>query len=439
MKNLFNDRKIIILFFNNFFSILIVVTISANVKAATYYVNNIRGNDRNSGLQAVPLKTLDNAINRAVSGDTVVIVSNGPYHPYRESLRIKHNGKEEKQITIRGEFANNKPYIIGDGVSQYLCLINNKDYINIQNIIFKDSINNHGITLRDCHNITLEDLEVRNIPGMSGIFVRGGGYIVVDKCTLSDIGNNGIALIGGRSEPLHNTIIKNCTISNIRKNDGITIHKGDDGGDVGSKHLIKNNHLSNCGEEGIDVTSGKDIIVENNKTFNNNIAGVATSWGVQDVIIRRHISENEKKFGIVINPSKNIELSNSIIENAKAHQLVIRNCDNFTAKNNKIISGHNSTHTSVITISPGAKNLVFSNNIFLLISNVEGPMLSFLKDATSQNIKATWNNNTWWNTSNNRKIISDRKRGSYYFDEFKSLHAPNDRFIDPNTSTGSRN
>ena len=100
------------------------------------------------------------------------------------------------------------------------------------------------------------------------------------------------------------------------RNDGITIHKNSSYEDVGPNHQVLNNICFNCAEQGIDITSGSQIIVRNNETYNNGDSSILIDHNPDNVWIDKHYSHDELQMGIIIADSSNVKLTNSIFYNA---------------------------------------------------------------------------------------------------------------------------
>ncbi len=76
--------------------------------AATYYVDNNKGNDSNSGAINIPFKTIDKGASVLKPGDTLLVREG----VYREKVNIKVSGTKENPIVIKA-FPNEKPVLEG--------------------------------------------------------------------------------------------------------------------------------------------------------------------------------------------------------------------------------------------------------------------------------------------------------------------------------------
>lgn len=79
---------------------------AANISTAeTWYVNNLKGEDNNTGnIETQAFRTLAKAVNTAKSSDTISIANTGV--PYREPLKlVRHGGTPSKPMIIEGNHA----------------------------------------------------------------------------------------------------------------------------------------------------------------------------------------------------------------------------------------------------------------------------------------------------------------------------------------------
>lgn len=82
-------------------AILLLVVMTLQSFAAIYYVSTT-GNDSNPGTQASPWRTIQQGANRAVAGDTVVVLAGD----YGEYVRTRANGAPGAPITFRADPPN---------------------------------------------------------------------------------------------------------------------------------------------------------------------------------------------------------------------------------------------------------------------------------------------------------------------------------------------
>ena len=277
------------------------------------------------------------------------------------------------------------------------------------------------------YGITIERVTISETTRGNGILVAyGGSDFRIVNCTVSNAQNSCIAIMGSSSNPTSNTLIENCTISGAVTNDGITLHKDGELNDLGSGHVIKNNVISDCYEQGIDITAGTSIMLENNRTYGNKNAGVIVGHGVSDVKIVGHDSKNEGAFGIVITDSTNVELTGSLIMNSGTNaELQVNSCSGFTASNNTIVSD---VLSPLIDIAGASRDIVFENNrIYVTTQSGNGVMLRYLT-TTPTEVNSSWKNNVWSNPANNQRVFYNPNEGIFFFDKWQSDYAASDKF-----------
>lgn len=416
---------------------LVLFILSANlVGAYDYYVDNKLGDDSQVGSQESPLKTISRAMNKIRPGDTVVIVSNGDTNPYFEAIEIGTSGSSGMPITIKGDSNVNKPVIRGDDVGSILRCYG-KHYILVKDLVFKNAPFSGLGFANACTNIQLENLELYDI-AKNGILINGGGSnFSIKNCIIRRVGNSGIALMGSESNGLSNTIIEGCTISNIYTNDGITYHLDDKGNNVGSNHLIKNNSLSFCNEQGIDVTAGSDFSIANNTTFDNNDSGILIDHGASNINIVNHKSKRDGKYCIIVGTSRYVTIKSSTFLGPVQNSIIqILGCENLEVDGSHFESPPGSTARKIVDIgttsSSATKHLVFRNNEFLASegNNSEGMMLRYL-GCLPEDVNVTWDENLWYNYKNEQRVFYDEGNNIMSFDSFKNKYAHNDSFAVP--------
>ncbi len=95
-----------------------IQVISGYSTGQVWYVDNVLGDDNNTGTVASPWATLSKATTVAQAGNTVIVTKNDGV-PYREDVSPNAGDVSYGDITFQGENATNKPEIWGsDNVSQ---------------------------------------------------------------------------------------------------------------------------------------------------------------------------------------------------------------------------------------------------------------------------------------------------------------------------------
>nr|WP_319392931.1 right-handed parallel beta-helix repeat-containing protein [uncultured Desulfobacter sp.] len=422
-----------------FYSCAILIAIfflisSKLAKSEEFYVDNKSGKDSNSGLIDRPFKSISKAMAAIKAGDTLTIISNGEDTPYWEAIQLNQSGLSGAYITIQGESENKKPIFLGnDSGSTLQCY--GKKFIRVRNIIFKNS-KYSTLGFSNVKNIILTGLEIYGTRKNAILVTDGGTNFQVINCIIRNVDNSGIAFMGSKFEKLSHTLVDGCTISDVLTNDGITLHK-QDGYNVGSDHIISNNKISHCREQGIDITSGTKVLIENNYTFSNHDSGILIDHNASDVEIINHRSKNEKLYGLIINDSKNVVVENSSFFGAvKKTILRIKGCENLVMENNVFKSTEGSAHRYLVDICDSdtavTNNLTFRCNQFLVSKgNLSSSMMLRYLKIIPEEIVIKWENNIWYNYENDKKVFFDANNGKYDFDKFKNKYAPSDSFVNP--------
>ncbi|WDP90547.1 MAG: right-handed parallel beta-helix repeat-containing protein [Desulfobacter sp.] len=403
--------------------------------SGTYYVNNLLGKNINSGGKEAPFKTIKMALRMVQPGDVIVILSNGSKKPYLENIAIKTSGVKGATITIRGESSDRKPLILGDATGSILRCFG-KHHLVFKDLIIKGSKDQGLGFAKGCSNILIKNLEIYDT-SKNGILINdGGNNFTISNCIIRQVGNTGIAMMGDPNSKLTQTVVEGCTISDALTNDGISLHRDQLESDIGRSHIIRNNRISNCAEQGIDITAGSDILVEDNHTQENHDSGILLGHGTSNVTIRRHNSVNEFKYGIIIGRARNVTLTDSVFRGGYektvltitgAEDLIVENCvfeSTALSRTRQIIDFGKSN-------ALGGK-IVFRRNVFWASKgkSPKGVMLRFLK-IWPGDMDVRWEGNTWYNQEGDSRVFYDPLNGKYDFERFQHKYAPDDSFPTP--------
>lgn len=320
-----------------------------SVAGTEYYVAT-DGSDSNPGTMIAPWKTLQHAAEEADPG-SLIYVRGGVYN---QKLKITRSGTASQGPITFKNYGSEKAIIDGTGLSvngiEGLVELTNVNYITIQGL----EIRNYTTTSRNAVPV--------------GIYVQGsGGFINLTnnkihdiKSTVTPIGSDllgrdahGIAVYGTKApESLHDitihgnelynlilgsseTLVLNGNVDTFKVTDNL-IHDNDNIGidiigfegtapeeayDQARNGLVKGNRVYNISSNnnpsygkklpnnsnaagGIYVDGGKDSIIEQNYSNNNDIgieiasehAGKSTS----DITIRSNVVQNNRLTGIAM-------------------------------------------------------------------------------------------------------------------------------------------
>jgi hypothetical protein len=183
------------------------------VQAATYRVDNVRGDDAADGIQA-PLKTIACALPRLKPGDTLLLTNNP--EPYRESIPLHTNGTAAAQIIIDGggatitggDTAPKDGWINQDGVYKH------PQPVQVQFLFGPDTRYEQGksdtelkplewfwkggeLFFRPAEGKTPADYHLQMSVRVSGIMTTGAGQIIVRNLTAKHFYNDGFNIHSG--------------------------------------------------------------------------------------------------------------------------------------------------------------------------------------------------------------------------------------------------
>lgn len=147
-------------------------------------------------------------------------------------------------------------------------------------------------------NISVRNMKVQSSANSSfdGVFHSGGISVLVENVTVTESGDNGIAMT-------NEAIVRNCTVKNT----------GDRGLTSGDKCIISNNTVDNAGS--VALTTGSDSIVSNNIVKNTNNNGIQIN-GDDTVAIGNRSINNER--GLITFSNDNIFANNRLSDNSSS-------------------------------------------------------------------------------------------------------------------------
>lgn len=289
--------------------------------AATRYVSTT-GSDGNSGSFNFPYKTISHAVDRASPGDTIFVRGG----VYSELVEIFDSGTAGSPIIV--ENYNGETPIL-DGTA------------------FVAGGQTAVVSFFGADHITFRGFEIRNLTALVnsrtplGILIDGNADgITIDSCHIHDIthtGDNGNAhgiLVSGYTTSIQDLLIENCLIEDLvlGNSEALSINGNVDG------FVVRGNTVRNCNNIGIDfigfegvhpdpaldmarnglcadnivhgcstvanpaygywscagiyVDGGRDIIIENNQTYQNDIGIELASENIGFATRNVHVRNN---------------------------------------------------------------------------------------------------------------------------------------------------
>lgn len=334
-----NKKVRVLMFLLSAFSIGMVLDFHAGqaVQKNELYVSSV-GNDKNEGSKKKPLITIQQAVNLAKPGTTVYVRKG----IYKEQVIIRKSGLKDAPIIIKA-YPKEKATIDGRGLKvsgdyQGLVSIHDKSYVTIDGLEIKNyktrqedsvpigiSVSGSGKGIRILRN-HIHHIETHHKNGNAhGIAVYG----TKAPQAIEDIFISGNKLedmkLGASETLVLNGNVLNFQVTNniVRRNDNIGIDvigfegvSPDEAFDQARNGIISNNtvyEISSYGNpaygnqyaaDGIYVDGGKEIIIEKNRTYKNDIGIEAASEHAgkftSSITIRKNTIYENRSAGIAI-------------------------------------------------------------------------------------------------------------------------------------------
>jgi len=295
-----------------------------------FYIDSIFGDDKNSGISiSEPWRSifkLEQETNNIVPGDKILFKRGCVWNDY---VLVKNSGMKNNNIYYGAYGNGNYPLFDLNNITKPAFFVS-ASYITLENISIMNTGNQGMIfenTQYGVYGIKINNINIFNTNSNGILHGRGGGDIIIENVTINKTKNAGIAIMGSTVRKIHDVMIKNCFISNCY--DGITIHEGNSTSmtSAGENFTLINNHCEYNKEQGFDITSGNNILLLNNTSFNNNLGSIVIGHSASNVTIVSHHAKNEPiatntggTVGIFVN---NVTIMNSIFEGGNNHMVLL--------------------------------------------------------------------------------------------------------------------
>jgi len=256
-------------------SLLLLLSLPlTSLRAETYHVDLVKGNDANPGTADLPFHTTAKGIAKAQAGDIVVIAKIDS--PIRESLLIRQkSGEEGKPITIDGQdnlFTGSDPLKPEDwkpvdglpGVYRNDHLVpglkpadkNNAFVIQRYIMIWDDQPNRMGRTSKGRHEPFVPVAKIQ--PGQwTYVDAEAAFYVAIDPAkTLADykietpVRLNGVGISG----TCEHWVVKNVKVSRVI-NDGFNLHGHT------RDFVLENIEATECGDDGVSEHEDSELTI----------------------------------------------------------------------------------------------------------------------------------------------------------------------------------
>ena len=443
--------------------LLVGSLITHTAHAQIYCVDDVFGNDNNSGICASGITTqawksaakVSNTI--FAPGDVVEFKRGGVWN---EILTLKnYTGSDiaDAPVTVSawGLADDPLPIIDGSGVAGGLAFRSYRSYIIVRDIHFKSDDVGMGLSASGGNiSVLLDGIKVEMDPTIATkgiLFSKGGDDITIRNLELTGASNLGINFAGDVSNHIGNVLVEDSKITGagptFSGNDGIAIHENSSGGTAGSGFVFRNNTVEDFPEQGFDITTGTDVTLIGNITRNNGKGAITVGHSASNVTIDQHESYDEpaNNTAAAINiSSRDVTVKNSVVTGSTGYHMVnIYNgsievngtdADNINIINNTFVWDRSS---SLFTIGE-IVDVTIENNIFVTARQDFGPcVLDFVDTATTPAFTGLHINYNQYYSPGSDVCFKEGYAGQtavyYSFSEFQSAfgHESNGLISDP--------
>lgn len=334
---------------------------------AIYYIDNSLGDDQNSGLS--PHSSWQSI--RKLNGITfnpgdVILFKRGEI--WNERFNIDSQlGTSEAPITFNAFGSGNLPLIdpVGETTGILVNLCNHIILRNLKIVIPWSGAHGYGMRILNNNNIEVDGCIVhgKHDETTKGIHLFESPNFAVRNCELSGV-QYGIWLNSNTGFPglISNNKITDVTKGDLSDWDGIKIN-----GDDYTGLIIRRNDISEFSEDGIDLYSVKNVLVENNFIHDSsdsrphdNQNGIKVN---RECVVRYNWIQNiqkdnnQSRNGIGVRGDLTQVYYNVIVDVGSAGLLVLNQAQGVEVKNNTVISSYKG-----LKVFEGA-NAVAQNNI----------------------------------------------------------------------------
>ncbi|MCB9294658.1 MAG: right-handed parallel beta-helix repeat-containing protein [Lewinellaceae bacterium] len=245
------------------------------------------------------------------------------------------------------------------------------NYIIVENLHFDNGDNNVVWLAAEDGNfwVNIFHVDVTNTRANAVRSSYGGGHLWLKGLYVYNYGVNGILLNGSKNNKLKGVLVEDCRVEDpetVEKEDAITCHRDKEGNDMEGDVIIRNNTIRNSGEDGIDITTGHNILLEGNDIRHSYSGGIyiVKDW-VSTVEARGNFlfsNSISKGVGDLTIEVPDVWVYNNVIAGSGHHCLLIGSTDNVKIWNN-VIAPKNRTG-NFIWFREDIGKVEFKNNIF---------------------------------------------------------------------------
>ncbi len=365
----------------------------------TYYVDPENGSDRYDGLAPAyqggnsgPWKTISK-VNRVefLPGDSILfkkggVWTDGPLEPRNggipggvatiqdsvvgQPISFQLVDPQNHNCIYFGSYGQgrNKPKIDCQG-GRGIVLLHN--YIIVEGLHIDNGGNNMLWLGRENGNswIIIKDVDVTNCSGNAVRSSYGGGNFWLKGLYIYNYGVNGILLNGSPNNKLRGVLVEDCWVENpevLELEDAITCHRDSEENDLSGNIIIRNNTTLRAGEDGIDITTGSNILLEGNRLMYSHAGGIYVNYDwVNTVEVRGNFlysNSISQGYGDLTIRSPRVRAVNNIVAGNGHHSVLVGNTEEAQFWNNVIAPGNRTGN--LIWLREGISGVEFRNNIF---------------------------------------------------------------------------
>ncbi len=373
-------------------------TCEDEVQVATYYVDVVNGSDDYDGLSPAfrggvkgPWKTMSKVNEtKFLPGDSILfkrdgVWNDGPLNPRNGGvaggvvvvqdsiigtpIRIELVDLDDHHCIYFGAYGRGeKPKIDCQGKKG---LIIQHNYIIVADLHLDNGGNNmlqFNAQNGNYWNV-VKDVEITRCAGNAVRFSKGGGNNWLNGLYVYDYKVNGIYLAGSPLNPLQQVLVENCRVEKpfvIEGEDGISCHRNAEDYNIAGDIIIRNNTIIRSGEDGIDITSGTNILLEANKIEHCYTGGIFTGkTRVNTVEIRGNFLKSnsiKKGIGDLTITCSNVRVIDNIVCGTGHHSVLLRDASQVQFWNNTISPSDRTGN--FLRLRGELKAIEFKNNIF---------------------------------------------------------------------------
>ena len=307
--------------FGALIAFMLLLGVAPAAIAATYYVSP-SGADTNPGTNVQPFGTINYAITRLASGDTLKLRPG----TYKERVRLE---PLVNVPNIRIEATTSRAAIVeGDGTED--CAFDTTlpiTGLQLAGIVVVNSTHGDGFHLANAQNVTITDCEVRGT--YRSLWIENGSNVLLRKCYVHD--NAKGYMMGWDGESLAGLTITDC----------VAADNGDDGVNYGDGFSIEGAcskvSISRCvayghGDSGFDIKP-VGTVVNRCRSFDNWEAGFKL-WR-DSIQVYNSLAHHNDGYGVIAVGNKlklwNLTLANNgyyglQLESSYPASVSVRNC-----------------------------------------------------------------------------------------------------------------